>query len=586
MKLQDVKSPKDIKGLSIKELEDLANQMRQAVLNRTSQIGGHVGPNLGAVEIITAMHYVFDAPKDKLVFDVSHQAFAHKMLTGRADGYLDPEKFYDIDEYTLPPESPAYDIFYAGHTSPAISLCTGLAKARELKNEDYRIVALVGDGALSGGEAFEGLNVGGKIQGNFIVIINDNQMSIAPNYGSMYIGLKNLRETNGTADNNIFKSFGWDYAYLAEGNDMRACIETLEKIKNTDRPFVLHVNTQKGLGYAPAEKYREEFHSHNPFIIESGALRKASDEPSYNSVLRDFLLSKCIGDPRTLVISSATPEEFGFMEKERELAGKHYIDVDIAEQTAVSVMAGAARGGAKVIYPVTATFMQRAYDQLIEDWAMDNSPALMPVLCTGVRGINDQTHLGFWDIPFLTSMPEIVYLAPTNMEEFKAMLEWGYNQDKYKVALRVPTYSMEHATGEVDTDYSELNKFKIERKGTEIAIIAAGDYFVKGQQVADLLLKHGKQATLINPRFLSGIDHEMLDNLTKDHDLIVTIEDGSIEGGFGERIASYLGKTGVKILNFGLAKQFENRYRTAQLEEKNGLLPDQIVDEILSSNQK
>lgn len=583
MKLQDVKSPKDIKGLSITELEDLARQIRDGVLNRTSQIGGHVSPNLGAVEIITAMHYVFDAPKDKLVFDVSHQAFAHKMLTGRADGYLNPADFYNVDEYTFPPESPEYDIFYAGHTSPAISLCTGIAKARELQGDDYRIVALVGDGSLSGGEAMEGLNVGGRIKGNFIVIINDNQMSIAPNYGSIFEGLKELRETNGTADNNIFKAFGWDYVYLAEGNDMKACIETLQRLKDSDRPTVLHVNTQKGLGYVPAEKFREEFHSHDPFIIETGELRNASDAPTYNSELRDFLLRKCAEDSRTLVISSATPEEFGFMEKERQQAGKHYIDVDIAEQTAVSVMAGAAHAGAKVVYPVAATFMQRAYDQILEDWVMDDSPALMPILCTGVRGINDQTHLGFWDIPFLTSMPELVYLAPTNMEEYKAMLEWGFNQDKYKVALRVPTYSVEHAGGEVDTDYSQLNKFKIERNGKDIAIVAAGDYFVKGRQVADLLAKQGINATLINPRFLSGIDTEMLDSLQTDHTIVATIEDGSLEGGFGERIASYLGRTSIKTLNFGLQKRFENRYRTAQLEEKNGLLPEQIVASILAA---
>lgn len=583
MKLQDIKSPQDIKGLSIIELDNLASQMRQAVLNRTSQIGGHVSPNLGAVEIITAMHYVFNAPADKLVFDVSHQAFAHKMLTGRASGYLNPEDFYKIDEYTFPPESPEYDIFYAGHTSPAISLCTGIAKARELRGEDFRIVALVGDGAFSGGEAMEGLNVGGRIKGNFVVVINDNQMSIAPTNGSIYEGLKNLRETNGTSDNNIFKSFGWDYMYVAEGNDIKTCIEALRKAKDTERPIVVHVNTQKGLGYIPAEKYREEFHSHDPYIIETGELRKASDSPTYNSVLRDFLLKKCTDDPLSLVISSATPEEFGFMEKEREVAGNHYIDVDIAEQTAVSVMAGAARAGAKVVYPVAATFMQRAYDQIIEDWAMDDSPALMPVMCTGIRGINDQTHLGFWDIAFLTSMPDIVYLAPTNLEEFKAMLEWGYTQNKYKVALRVPTYSLEHATDDVDTDYSQLNKFKIARQGKEIAIIAAGDYFVKGQQVADALAKAGINPTLINPRFLSGIDTEMLDELTKEHSIVATIEDGSIEGGFGQRIASYLGKTGIKTLNFGLAKRFENRYRILDLEQKNGLLPEQIASTILNS---
>ena len=582
MKLQDIKSPADIKGLSVEQLEDLAGQMRQAILFRTSQIGGHVSPDLGAVEIITAMHYVFDAPKDKIVFDVSHQSFAHKMLTGRADGYLNPDDFYKIDEYSFPAESPEYDIFYAGHTSPSISLCAGLAKARELREEDYRIVVLIGDGSLSGGEALEGLNTAGNIKGTFILIVNDNQMSIAPNFGSMYRGMARLRETNGTAEPNIFKAFGWDYIYVAEGNDMRACIEALEKVKDSDRPIVVHVNTQKGLGYVPAEEHREEWHSHDPYVVATGESRSVSDVKDYEDVLCDFLLKKCSEEPDLLIVSSATPEEFGFYDEQRAQAGRHFIDVDIAEQTAVSVMAGAARGGAKVVYPVAATFMQRAYDQLIEDWAMDASPALMPVLCTGIRGINDQTHLGFWDIPFITSMPDVVYLAPTNMEEYMAMLDWGLNQRQYKVALRVPTYSIEHADGEVDTDYSQINKFKIEREGSKVAIIGAGDFYAKAVQVAEILEKQGITPTVINPRFVSGLDEDMLKGLEADHTVVATLEDGSVEGGFGERIASFLGTSPLKVLNFGLAKRFENRYRTAEIEEKNGLLPRQIAEAILA----
>ena len=584
MLLKNIKNPQDIKSLSIEELQDLTNQMREAILFRTSSIGGHVSPNLGAVEIITAMHYVFNAPDDKLVYDVSHQAFVHKMLTGRAEGYINPEKFYNIDEYTYPEESPDYDIFYAGHTSPSISLATGLAKARELKKENHYIVVLIGDGALSGGEAFEGLNIGGNIKGNLIVIINDNQMSIAPNFGAMYRGLSELRETDGTSDRNIFKAFGWDYIYLSEGNDMKACIEILEKVKDLDHPIVVHINTQKGKGYIPAEKYREEFHSHNPFDIGTGNLKQVSEKQSYPNVLKDFLLQKLKDDKELLIVSSATPEEFGFMEKERELAGNQFIDVDIAEQSGVSLMSGAARGGVKVVYPIGATFMQRAYDQLIEDWAMDNSPALLPVLLSGIRGVNDKTHLGFWDIPFLSSMPEIIYLAPANVEELKAMLDWGYRQDKYKVAVRVPTYSFEHSDYVVDEDYSDINKFKLIRKGERIAIIGVGDFYVKAGQVADLL-KQNKDinATLINPRFVSGVDVVMLNELKNDHELVVTIEDGSLEGGFGERIASVLGPSGLRVMNFGLVKKFENRYRTKDLESKNNLLPEQIANQIIQA---
>lgn len=583
MNLTDIKSPADIKGLSIEELENLAEQMRSAILFRTSRIGGHVSPDLGAVEIITAMHYVFDAPKDKLVFDVSHQAFVHKMLTGRASGYTNEADFYDVDEYTYPPESPEYDIFYAGHTSPSISLATGLAKARELTGDDYKIVTLIGDGALSGGEALEGLNVAGNIDGNFIVILNDNQMSIAPNFGAMYKGFKELRDTDGTSENNLFKAMGWDYFYLADGNDMRSCIETLQKVKDSGHPVVVHVNTQKGKGYKYAEEFREEWHSHDPYIVATGQSRSLTDEPDYEDLLHDFLLRKCDEEPRLLIVSSATPEEYGFMEAERKRAGKHFLDVDIAEQTAASVMAGASRGGAKVVWPVAATFMQRAYDQLIEDWAMDDSPALMPVLCTGIRGINDKTHLGFWDIPFITSMPDVVYLAPTNVEEYLAMLEWGLTQDKYKVAVRVPTFSLQHAEGDVETDFSDLNKFKIERKGSGVAIIGVGDFFIRAEEVSKLLEQKGISATLINPRFISGVDEELLKSLEADHSVVVTIEDGSIEGGFGQRVASVLGPSKMKVLNFGLAKRFENRYRSAELEQKNGLLAEQITETILKN---
>ena len=583
MELKNIKSPADIKGLSISELQDLAKQMRDAILFRTSEIGGHVGPNLGAVEIITAMHYVFDAPKDKLVFDVSHQAFAHKMLTGRADGYLNPADFDKVDEYTFPPESPEYDLFYAGHTSPSISLCTGLAKARELEGGDYKIVALIGDGSLSGGMALEGLNVGGKVKGNFIVIVNDNQMAIAPNYGSMYKNLRDLRETNGTAEPNIFKAFGWDYVYVAEGNDMKTCIEALQKVKESNRPVIVHVNTQKGEGYVPAEEFREKFHYSSPFAISNGQPRKNDDNPDYTSVTRDWLLKKCEEVPELLIITSATPGDFGFTEKEREIAGKHYIDVDIAEQTGISVMAGAAKGGAKVVYPITATFMQRAYDQMIEDWAMDASPALLLVFSSGVRGISDQTHLGFWDIPFITSMPDVVYLAPADMEEYLAMIEWGLSQDKYKVAVRVPTYSIEHSSDSPETDYSQLNKFRVVRKGSEVALIGAGDYFIKALQTADILKGKGIDATVINPRFVSGVDKELLQSLESDHKLVATIEDGSLEGGFGQRVASALGDSQLKVLNFGLAKRFENRYHIRDIESRNNLLPDQIADSVISA---
>lgn len=586
MELENIKSPEDIKGLSYEELEHIASQMREAVLNRTSQIGGHVGPNLGSVETIIAMHYVFDAPKDKVVYDVSHQSFPHKMLTGRVDGYLYRQDFPKVGEYTSPVESPEYDLFWAGHTSPALSLCVGLAKARELKNDNYNIVALVGDGALSGGEAFEGLDAGGALNSNLICIINDNQMSIAENHGGMYSHLRNLRETNGTATDNIFKAFNWNYIYVAEGNNVKKLIEALQKVKGTKRPTVVHVNTQKGEGYMPAEEYREAFHYRDPYDIATGELLVVPEGPNSTTVLKEFINRSVEKYPTFLVISSATPDSFGLNAKEREMLGKHYIDVAIAEQTGVSVMAGAARDGAKVVYSVVGTFLQRAYDQLVEDWAMDPSPALMVVAETGIAANKDQTHLGFWDIPMITSIPDIIYLAPANLEEFKAMLDWGLKQDKFKVAVRQPVYSVEHADYEVDEDYSDLNKFKVLKKGSEVAVIGAGDFLVKGKRVVDRLSQKGIDATLINPRFISGVDKELLESLEKDHKIVVIIEDGSIEGGFGQRIASVLGTTDLKVMNFGVEKKFVDRFNIKELEAQNNLQPEQIVEKILALLKK
>lgn len=581
--IKNIKSPSDIKAMSIDELHKVAEQMRDAVLFRTSLFSGHVGPNLGDIEAVLAMHYVFDAPKDKLVLDVSHQDFPHKMITGRVGGFINPDDFAKVGEYTDPTESPEYDIFYAGHTSPSISLCAGLARARDLKGEKYNVVAFIGDGSLSGGEAFEGMNVAGAMKSNLIIIVNDNQMAIAENHGGVYDNLRELRETNGTASVNLFKAFGLDYVYVAEGNNLEKVIEAYRKVKDSDHPVVVHLNTQKGQGYVPAERNREEFHWSVPFDLATGDPKVFASKPDYTDILCDFIMEKYHSEPKLLVVSSATPDSFGLDAAKRAELGEHFLDTNIAEQTAVAVMAGAARNGAKVIYPVVSTFLQRAYDQLMEDWAMDNSPALMVVDSTGVKGIPDMTHLGFWDIPMITSIPDIVYLAPTNADEFRAMLEWGFAQNEHKVAVRIPTYSFEHADGSVETDYSDLNKFSIIKEGKDVAVIAAGDFMVKGKEVVALLAEKGIDSTLINPRFVSGIDTEMIKKLADRHRLVATIEDGSLEGGFGQRVASTAGPTGMKCLNFGLAKKFEDRYDVAALEKANNLEPTQIAASILNT---
>lgn len=581
--IKKIKSPADIKAMTMDELRQAAFQMRDAVLYRTSLFSGHVGPNLGDIEAVIAMHYVFDAPEDRLVLDVSHQDFPHKMITGRVDGFINPDDFAKVGEYTDPKESPEYDLFYAGHTSPSISLCAGLARARDLKGEKYNVVAFIGDGSLSGGEAFEGLNVAGAMKSNLIIIVNDNQMAIAENHGGIYNNLRELRETNGTASDNLFRAFGLDYVYVAEGNNLEKVIEAYRKVKDSDHPVVVHLNTQKGEGYAPAERDRERFHWSVPFDLATGDPKVFANGPDYSDILCDFIMEKHRTEPKLLVVSSATPDSFGLDAAKRAALGDHFLDTNIAEQTAVAVMAGAARNGAKAIYPVVSTFLQRAYDQLMEDWAMDNSPALMVVDSTGVRGIPDLTHLGFWDIPMITSIPEIVYLAPTNAEEFRAMLEWGFTQNEHKVAVRVPTYSFEHADTPVDTDYSDLNRFKVVKEGKDVAVIAAGDFMAKGKEVVGLLAEKGIDATLINPRFVSGVDMALIKGLSANHRLVVTIEDGSVEGGFGQRVASAVGPTGMRCLNFGLAKKFEDHYEVDALEKANNLEPAQIAAAIINT---
>lgn len=582
MELKDIKSPADIKNLTVSELEHIASQMRDAVLHRTSIIGGHVGPNLGVVETTLAMHYVFDAPKDKLVYDVSHQDFPHKMITGRVDGFINEADFHKIGEYTSPVESPEYDVFYAGHTSPMISQTIGLAMARELNGQDYKIAVLIGDGSLSGGVALEGLNTAAQVKGNFVIIFNDNQMAIAPNNGGLYPHLQKLRETAGQCPDNIFRAFGLDYEYIAQGDDMATMLEAMKRAYATTRPTVIHVNTQKGEGYAPAEENREAFHWRNPFDIRTGQLKKLAPEPNAQSVVRDFLVKKCDEVSNLLVVVSATPDYFTLDPPTRAQMGRHLLDVDIAEQTGASVTSGAARGGAKVVYCVNATFLQRAYDQLMEDFAMNPGAGMIVVGLTGIAAINDQTHLGWWDIPMVTSIPNIVYLAPTNLDEYQAMLEWGLGQDKFKVAVREPLYTIERADGPVDTDYSDINTFKMVHKGSRVAIIAAGDFFVKGKEVLKLLAERGIDATLINPRFISGVDEKMLKSLEENHEVVATLEDGSVEGGFGQRVASFLGSSPLKVLNFGVAKEFHDRMPVAQLEELNHLQPQQIVADILA----
>ena len=578
MLLEKIQSPKDVKVLSMPQLHELAQEIRDGILNRDSNIGGHVGPNLGIVETTIAMHYVFNCPEDKFVFDVSHQSYPHKMLTGRAFGYYDNNRFQEISGYSSPAESPEYDQFELGHTSTSISLASGLQKARDIKGTKENIVVLIGDGSLSGGEALEGLDEVGELSTGIIIIVNDNEMSIAENHGGLYKNLALLRETNGKAECNLFRAMGLDYEYVADGNDVETLIKTFQEVKDIDHPIVVHIHTEKGKGYAPAEQNKEPWHWSMPFDIETGKPKIEGGGEDYGNMTAEYLLEEMKKDKHLVAVTSGTPTVAGFFKNRREEAGAQHVDVGIAEEQAVAMISGMAKGGIRPVYNVYSTFIQRTYDQIAQDLCINGNPAVINVFCASLYGMNDITHIGFYDIPMLSNIPNLVYLAPTCWEEYKAMMAWGIQQTAHPVAIRVPGGAVTHSDEQFDEDYSELNRFKMTHKGSKVAIVALGAFYGLGKQVAALLKEQkGIDATLINPRYITGLDEEMLESLKADHEKVITLEDGALEGGFGEKIARFYGDSDMRTLCFGIKKGLYDRYDYQQLAKDNELTPEQIV---------
>lgn len=578
MLLEKIQSPKDVKVLSMPQLHELAQEIRDGILNRDSNIGGHVGPNLGIVETTIAMHYVFNCPEDKFVFDVSHQSYPHKMLTGRAFGYYDNNRFQEISGYSSPAESPEYDQFELGHTSTSISLASGLQKARDIKGTKENIVVLIGDGSLSGGEALEGLDEVGELGTGIIIIVNDNEMSIAENHGGLYKNLALLRETNGKAECNLFRAMGLDYEYVADGNDVETLIKTFQEVKDIDHPIVVHIHTEKGKGYAPAEQNKEPWHWSMPFDIETGKPKVEGGGEDYGNMTAEYLLEEMKKDKHLVAVTSGTPTVAGFFKNRREEAGAQHVDVGIAEEQAVAMISGMAKGGIRPVYNVYSTFIQRTYDQIAQDLCINGNPAVINVFCASLYGMNDITHIGFYDIPMLSNIPNLVYLAPTCWEEYKAMMAWGIKQTAHPVAIRVPGGAVTHSDEQFDEDYSELNRFKMTHKGSKVAIVALGAFYGLGKQVAALLKEQkGIDATLINPRYITGLDEEMLESLKADHEKVITLEDGALEGGFGEKIARFYGDSDMKTLCFGIKKGLYDRYDYQQLAKDNELTSEQIV---------
>ena len=579
MYIEKINGPEDVKKLNIEEMTALAEEMRHALLKRASIHGGHFGPNFGMVEAIIALHYVFESPKDKMVFDVSHQTYPHKMLTGRKDAYLYEEHYDDVTGYSCPQES-EHDHFTIGHTSTSVSLACGLAKARDLRGESANVIAIIGDGSLSGGEALEGMDFAAELDSNMIIVVNDNDMSIAENHGGLYSNLKLLRETNGQAECNLFKAMGLDYVYVDHGNDLRELIGAFRQVKDSKKPVVVHINTLKGKGYKPAEEHKEEWHWHLPFDIETGKSHFPEVE-DYSSVTCEYLIEKMKNDPTVVTITSGTPTILGFTQEKRKQAGRQFVDVGIAEETAVALASGIAKGGGKPVYGVYSSFIQRTYDQISQDLCIDRNPATIVVYTGSVFGMTDVTHLGLQDIPMLSNIPGLVYLAPTTKEEYLSMLDWSVEQKEMPVAIKLPGGDMISDGREVTKDWSQLNTYEVTEKGSKIALIGLGTFYSLALQTAEMLEKKGIHATVINPYYITGLDKGLLEKLKADHDTVVTLEDGILNGGFGEKIARFYGSSDMKVYNYGLKKEFLDRYDVNEVLKENHLTAEQIVNDVL-----
>ena len=593
MYIEKIQSPADLKGMDIATLNIVADEVRRAVLNRVSKHGGHVGPNLGFVEATVALHYVFNAPEDKFVFDVSHQCYPHKVLTGRAAGFLgNVDDMNAISGYSSPAECPEYDNFEVGHTSTSISLATGLQKARDVKGTKENIIAIIGDGSLSGGEAFEGLDEASELGTGIIIIVNDNEMSIAENHGGIYKNLRALRESRGECEHNWFKAWGFEYKYLEEGNDIERLIEVFRSVKDTDRPTVVHIHTEKGHGYAPAVNDKEAWHWGMPFNLDDGSrpVRNADGTvpevkpcETYPELFSNWMLSEMKHDKTLIAVTAGTPTAAGFTADKRKEAGSQHLDMGIAEEQAVAMISGMAKGGLRPVWTVYSTFIQRTYDQIAQDLCINSNPAVINVVGGGVNSMNDITHICLFDIPMLCSIPGLIYLAPTTCEEYFAMMRWAILQDKKPIAIRVPSNGVVHTTEKVDEEYCYESKYKVMHEGSKVAIIAAGSFYQKGENVARMLADKGIDATLINPRYLNEVDAEALESLKMNHKLVVTLEDGCKDGGFGERIASYYGTSDMKVLVCGVKKGLYDRYDVEQLLKNNRLLDEQIVSDVVAN---
>lgn len=583
MYIENILSPNDLKKLNYEQCNVLSKEIREAIIATVSRLGGHLSSNLGVVELTLALHYVFDFSKDKIIFDTSHQSYVHKILTGRKNAFLEDKLYSDYSGYTNPEES-EYDLFEFGHTSTSVSMACGLAKARDLAAGRENVIAFIGDGALGGGQALEGMNfAGSELNSNLIIVLNDNDSSIAENHGGIYTCLEMLRNTKGKSDLNIFKSFGLDYVFVEDGHNIEKLVEVFSNVKDVNKPIVVHVCTTKGKGYESAELQKEESHWVKGFDIEKGINQPSALKERYDYIIRDCLIKKMKEDPMVMAVVAAVPNALAFDKKTRGELGKQYIDVGIMEEHAISMMAGIVKNSGKPVFSTRSTFIQRAYDQISHELGLNQVAATIVLVNASIYAPTDKTHIGLFDIPMISNIPNVVFLAPTNKQEYLAMFEWSIDQNEYPVVIRAPRNGIYNAKREVKKDYSNINTFEWSIHGEQIAVIAVGDFYQLGEELVEsIALILNVRASLINPRFISGIDKKMLDEIAKTHSIIITLEDGILEGGFGQKVASFYGIYDVKVLNYGFKKAFFASYDKDSILKENRIDVPMIIADIVN----
>lgn len=627
--LSSIHTPADVHALSAQQLRDLCLEIRATLLDYGKQHGGHIGSNLGVVELTVALHRVFDSPRDRFIFDVSHQSYVHKMLTGRAEAYLDQSRFDEVTGFTNPLES-EHDSFVLGHTGTSISLACGLAKTRDMQRGAAgestigNVIAIIGDGSLSSAIAFEGLNNAAEQGGNLIIIVNDNEMSIAEDFGGMYGQLAKLRTSNGMAELNLFKAFGLDYRYVKQGNDVDALVEILNEVKDIDHPIVVHIHTTKGLGFndeTEADNGSDGCNQTNPqphagqceanhWQDPEASLGKPLDARKYYGEMSMASLERRFdNEPGLVVISPATPGSNGITRDFRERAGAHYVDTGITEEHAAAFAAGIARAGGRPVLATSATFFQRTFDQLQQELALNHVPATLLIFGAGISGA-DNTHSGTFDMTMFANVPDVTCLAPASGEQMLDMLAWATGPSEHGVvAIRMPGEQILALERAADMAFDPLQRaeehdpavniagacpfarYQIVQPGRDVAILGLGNTMPLAAEITSALAENDEEhaaitATLVDALQYSTMDAELLAMLADGHRLVVTLEDGQLEGGWGEKVTAFYANSSntkashVRVLNFGAAKEFTDRVPLGELNERYGLTSETIVSRI------